>query len=144
MMAEISSIAAANHQTVRLVRAHTNVPVPRILDWSDDSSNPIGAEYIIMPHATGVNLKDRWSTMTGAQQVEFIPALMKMMKEVAAIDFPDYGSLYFSDAPLDPALKMKFTDGYCLGPHCGAKYYNCRTDEGYTYENKHFHRGPCK
>ena len=27
-----------------------------ILDWSDNSSNPIGSEYIIMEHAAGVQL----------------------------------------------------------------------------------------
>lgn len=126
------------------MRLHTTLPVPKILDWSDNSSNPIGAEYIIMEHVAGVRLHERWSTMTSLQHMLCVKALSMMVKEMAAIAFPGYGSLYFSDAPIDPPLKLAFADGFCLGPHCGATYWNCHPDEARIYDDSSHNRGPCK
>ncbi|EDN03226.1 predicted protein [Histoplasma mississippiense (nom. inval.)] len=39
-----------------IVQAKTSIPIPPILDWSNDSTNSIGSEYIIMEHAAGVQL----------------------------------------------------------------------------------------
>jgi len=75
-----------------------------------------------MEHVAGVQLHERWSTMTGHQHMLCVKALSMMIKEMTAIAFPDYGSLYFSDAPINPCLKLKFADDFCLGPHCGATY----------------------
>ena len=118
--------------------------MPRILDWSDDRLNPIGAEYIIMEHVAGVRLHERWPTMNGQQHMLCVKALSIMISEMAAIAFPGYGSLYFSDAPMDPNLKLDFADGFCLGPHCGATYWNCSTDEARIYGDRNHNRGPCK
>jgi len=37
--------------------------VPEVLDWSDDPSNAVGTEYIVMSNASRVNLLDRWPSM---------------------------------------------------------------------------------
>ncbi len=118
--------------------------MPRILDWSDDSSNPVGAEYIIMEHVAGVRLDERWSTMNSHQHILCVKALSMMIEEMVAISFPGYGSLYFSDAPFDPHLKLETDHGFCLGPHCGATYWNCNTDEERIYGNSNHNRGPCE
>ena len=117
--------------------------MPRILDWSDDRSNPIGAEYIIMEHVTGVRLHERWPTMNGHQHMLCVKALSMMISEMAAIEFSGYGSLYFSDAPIDTNSTLDFADGFCLGPHCGAAYWNCSTDEARIYGDRNHNRGPC-
>lgn len=46
-----------------------------ILDWTDDSLNAIGSEYIIMEHAVGVHLHQKWLTMSGEQQITCIQAI---------------------------------------------------------------------
>jgi hypothetical protein len=55
-----------------------------ILDWSDDSLNAIDSEYIII---TGVLLHQKWSTMSGVQQITCIAAIFKNFKQVAAFLF---------------------------------------------------------
>ena len=97
-----------------------------------------------MEHVTGVRLHERWSTMNGQQHMLCVKALSMMIREMAAIAFPGYGSLYFSDAPIDPNLKLDFADGFCLGPHGGATYWNCSTDEVRIYGDRNHNRGPCK
>ena len=129
---------------VEPVKMHTTLPVPRKLDWSEDRSNPIGAEYIIMEHLEGVLLHERWSTMTPHQHMLCVKALSMTLKEMGAISFPGYWSLYFSDAPIDPQLKLEFVDGFCLGPHCGVTYWDCSTDEAKFDGNKVHNQGPCQ
>lgn len=45
------------------VHAHTSIPVPKVLAWSSDPTNPVGAEYIIMEKASGIQLFGTWGAM---------------------------------------------------------------------------------
>lgn len=45
------------------------------------------------------------------------------------ITFPAYGSLYFADAPLESASKKTLSQGFCIGPHCRAMYWDCNVGE---------------
>lgn len=53
---------------MQLVQTKTSIPIPKVLDWSDDASNTIGSEYIIMEHAPGVCLSLKWPDMTEIQR----------------------------------------------------------------------------
>ncbi|PGH11552.1 hypothetical protein AJ79_04810 [Helicocarpus griseus UAMH5409] len=46
------------------MKLHTKIPIPSVLDWSDDPSNPAGSAYIIMEHADGVSPDQAWPKMT--------------------------------------------------------------------------------
>ncbi|PWY71677.1 hypothetical protein BO70DRAFT_414391, partial [Aspergillus heteromorphus CBS 117.55] len=48
------------------------------------------------------------------------------VKNLAALDFPAYGSLYFADAPIDSSLKIPFEhgQGFCVGPNCSPVFWN--------------------
>jgi hypothetical protein len=127
-----------------LVQTNTSIPIPKILDWSNDASNAIGSEYIIMEHAAGVQLHQRWPTMAGDQQVRCINAIYQKVKEMVDIKFPAYGSLYFVDAPLDSGSKQTLNQRFCIGPHCGAIYWNCNVGESRYYRNTKPNQGPCK
>ncbi len=83
-----------------LVSSYSNIPVPKVLDWSDDDTNPIGTEYIIMEHAPGIQLHGQSPTMNTHQHMLCVKSLAKTVKEMATIPFPAYGSLYFADAPI--------------------------------------------
>ena len=104
------------------MRSQTSIPIPKVLDWNSDPSNKIGAEYIIFEYVTGVRLSEKWDSMDTLQRLEYTRALMMMAKQMADIEFPAYGSLYFEDAPLVDNLKIPFTDSYCMGPHCAPTY----------------------
>jgi Phosphotransferase enzyme family len=127
-----------------LVQTNTSIPIPKILDWSDDASNAIGSEYIIMEHAAGVQLHQRWLTMAGDQQIRCINAIYQKVKEMVDIEFPAYGSLYFVDTPLDSAPKQTLNQAFCIGPHCGAIYWNCKVGESRYYHNTKPNQGSCK
>lgn len=125
------------------VRSSTKVPVPEVLDWSDDASH-IGTEYIIMEHALGVQLQEKWASMNTHQHMLCVKKMTFMITEMAKLPFPAYGSLYFADAPIDPNLKINFVDGFCIGPHCGTQYWDCNVGETRFYDERPPNRGPCK
>jgi hypothetical protein len=52
--------------------------------------------------------------------------------------------LYFVDAPLDSASKQTLNQRFCIGPHCGAMYWNCNVGESRYYHNTKPNQGPCK
>ncbi|GLB12039.1 hypothetical protein AtubIFM57258_009317 [Aspergillus tubingensis] len=91
--------------TIEYLQANTTVPIPKILDWSNDatsSDNPIGSEYIIMEHATGVQLHKKWHEMDGKKRIKCIDAIYRKLKEVVDLQFPCFGSLYPIHSPVSP------------------------------------------
>ena len=128
------------------VQTKTNIPIPRILDYSHDASdetNTVGSEYIIMEHATGVPLHEKWHKMTGDQQVRCIDAIYRTIKEVVGLEFPAFGSIYFDNA-LGYASKQPLGDGFCVGPHCGTRYWDTHVGERRYYHYANRNVGPCK
>lgn len=115
-----------------------------ILDWSDDPTNAIGSEYIIMEHATGVQLHQKWPTMSADQQFDCIRAISTNIQQLTAINFPAYGSLYFADIPIGSASKVPVAQGFCVGPHCGTRYWDCSVGEARYYNSVKPNRGPCE
>ncbi|KAF2500409.1 hypothetical protein BU16DRAFT_556879 [Lophium mytilinum] len=128
--------------TIRYIQASTKIPIPKILDWSDDDSNPTGTEYIIMEHAPGVPLIKKWPFMSPHQHASCVKNLAQMIVDMARLQFPSFGSLYFSDAPIDHQHRIKLRDGFCIGPHCGRSYWDCNVGEERFYEERPANRGP--
>lgn len=81
--------------------------------------------------------------MSVEQKTACIYVIMSIVQQIAAIEFPAYGSLYFADAPLDSFSTLPMTQGYCIGPHCGTKYWNCNVGEARYYRSTDPNRGPC-
>lgn len=127
-----------------LVQSYTTIPIPKILCWSDDPSNPIGSEFIIMEHVSGVQLHQEWPKMDVRQQIQCIQGICLNIKQMVDLKFPAYGSLYFADVPMDASLKQPFARGFCIGPHCRTRYWNCHVGEDRYYGSIKANRGPCK
>ncbi|KAI9039875.1 aminoglycoside phosphotransferase family protein [Aspergillus affinis] len=130
--------------TIRYLQAKTNIPIPKVLDYNHDASdgtNTVGSEYTIMEHATGVPLRDKWHEMAGDQQVRCIDAIYRTVKEIDDLEFPAYGSIYFDDA-IDSARKQHLSDGFCIGPHCGPRYWDTDTGERRYYCHANENHGP--
>ncbi|KAJ5981547.1 hypothetical protein N7522_013583 [Penicillium canescens] len=98
--------------TITYLQSKISLPIPKILDWNDSPSNPTGTEYIIQEHVAGVQLHQEWHKMNPEQHMLCTKALSLTMKKMASLDFPAYGSLYFSDAPLDSDSKIPFEQGF--------------------------------
>ncbi|KAI9685875.1 MAG: hypothetical protein M1822_004153 [Bathelium mastoideum] len=65
-----------------------------------------------------------------------------MVKEMAKLQFPAYGSLYFADAPIDPSSKVDLRNGFCIGPHCATQYWCLGPKESRFYTRRKPNRGP--
>lgn len=72
-------------------------------------------------------------------------ALSLKLHEMASLDFPAYGNIYFADAPIgDATLKIPLEDGFCIGPYCNPLFWNCGAGELELYGKPNSNRGPCK
>ncbi|EEH22903.2 hypothetical protein PABG_05114 [Paracoccidioides brasiliensis Pb03] len=131
--------------TITYLQHHLKIPIPTILDWCDDPSNPIGSAYIIMEHAGGISLYQMWPKMSFSQRMNCIRSISTGIMKMSELNFPGYGSLYFTDAVfLDADLKQKL-DGdckYCIGPNCRNTYWDCNVGEPRNYALKGPNRGP--
>lgn len=111
--------------------------------WSDDSSNPVGAEYIIMEKAPGTRLFNKWETMTELQQFELTKAIAKLEGELTRLKFPANGSLYLKESLPDGIALDKDVDPFqefCIGQSC-ERSWSQKSD---TLEmQSHFKSGPC-
>ncbi|KAH3906932.1 hypothetical protein HBI56_064900 [Parastagonospora nodorum] len=95
-----------------------------------------------MEHAPGVQLHEKWPSMSPHQHMLCVKNVSLMMVEMAKLAFPVYGSLYFADAPIAQSLKSEFIEGFCIGPHCGPQYWNSNAGETRFYQRKPPNRGP--
>ena len=126
------------------MKSCTSIPIPKVLDWSCDERNPVGAEYIIMQHAPGVQLHEIWATMDTHQHMLVTKALSKLVTEMAKITVPAYGSLYFDHAAVGLQRKVHLTDGIVVGPHCGRDYWDCIVGETCHSHERPPNPGPCE
>ena len=97
-----------------------------------------------MEHAAGVHLPQVWQKMSGVQKLDFIWSISQYMQQMAALDFPAYSSLYFTDLSIGSASKQSFIQGFCTGTHCGTRYRDCNAGEARYYHRVEPNRGPCE
>ncbi|KGO74549.1 Aminoglycoside phosphotransferase [Penicillium italicum] len=126
---------------LEFLRKRTSIPVPRVLSWSSDRSNAVGAEYIIMEKAPGVQLFEVWRKMSKTERLQLIRNLTKLEAQLSAIRFPAYGGLYLQKrtsllkcTPLDKDIDP--TGSFCIGPSCDRAYQTEEIDTtAYTSVN---------
>ncbi|KAF1846161.1 uncharacterized protein K460DRAFT_313337 [Cucurbitaria berberidis CBS 394.84] len=120
---------ASEVAVLQYLHTYTKVPVPRVLAWSSDPSNSVGAEYIMMEKAPGVQLYKVWGEMSDWDQLCVVKQLTKLEGEMTRIRFPASGSLYLCesmgnddtyivlDRDVDPSGQ------FCIGPSCERGWY---------------------
>ena len=82
----------------RPVRFYTSLPVPNVLDWNTESTNEVGAGYIIMEKIPGVALTELWDGLSTSERYSIIERIVAMEKELANLKFPAYEALYLRDS----------------------------------------------
>lgn len=97
-----------------------------------------------MDHVPGVQLSGYWNKMSSTEHLQIVKSISDMIGQMAALEFPALGSIYFQDAPIDPGQKIDLEDGFCIGPHCDPVRWNCSPGESKIYENSGQSHGPCK
>lgn len=75
-----------------------------------------------------------------------IKSILSNILKMSELEFPAYGSLYFSTATFLGASPVQRVNDpmYCIGPHCGHKYWDCNVGEPRYYAFGAPNRGPCK
>ncbi|KAF8894381.1 hypothetical protein CPB84DRAFT_1782912 [Gymnopilus junonius] len=118
-------VTASEVATMEFLRNRLGLAqVPRVLSWSSRSEDtPVGAEYIIMDVADGVELHSVWHQLTMKQKLQLVYQWIKFESKVikAFSGGSGYGSLYFrKDVPAEDAHDIS-VDGqtdeeFVLGP----------------------------
>ncbi|ROV87932.1 hypothetical protein VSDG_09452 [Cytospora chrysosperma] len=128
--------------TIAYIRENTSIPVPKILDWSDDPTNPSGTEYIIMEYAPGVQLHEIWPQMDSLQHMRCVQSLTLLVKELHDLTFPAYGSIYIDNDFIDTAHRVPLRGNFFIGPHCSSRYFPCYPGDQHMYGRKPPNQGP--
>jgi hypothetical protein len=81
-----------------------------------------------MEHVPGVQLSGCWDSMSSSEHLQIIKSISDMIGQMAALEFPAFGSIYFQDAPIDPTLSISLDGGFCIGPHCNPVLWNSRPE----------------
>ncbi|KAJ5793943.1 hypothetical protein N7457_000542 [Penicillium paradoxum] len=109
------------------VRTWTTIPVPKVLAWSADPTNPVGAEYIVMERVPGVQMFKKWNVMGESNRMAIIKRLTQWESELAEISFPASGNLYHKSSlsdheviSLDPSVDPEGL--FCVGPSCDSAW----------------------
>ncbi|KKY20696.1 putative phosphotransferase family protein [Phaeomoniella chlamydospora] len=112
---------ASEVATMNYLREVLDVPVPRVLAWSSNSSNSVQSEFIIMEKAKGVILSDCWRDLARAAKNKIIEQIVNLQLSFSSRAFPAHGCLFFKEDV--PAEKLSFSNvpsdpsqRYTIGP----------------------------
>ncbi|KAJ6112899.1 hypothetical protein N7512_008223 [Penicillium capsulatum] len=116
---------ASEVAVLNFVKTHTTIPVPKVLAWSSDSTNPVGAEYIVMERVPGVQIFKKWDEMGEGNRISIIKRLTQRERELAEIRFPAFGNLYHKTSDelisLDQSVDPECL--FCIGPSCDSAWF---------------------
>jgi hypothetical protein len=122
-----------------------NAPVPKVFKYECQSSNPVGAEFIIMEKAAGGQLSHLWSKMELVEKIRLRLDLSRLQSSWLSLRFTEYGALYYSrdlENPPGSLLYTKaggelvFNENFTIDPVTGRDWF----DEGRG--NLLLYRGP--
>jgi hypothetical protein len=133
---------ASEVATLDLVRQH-GLPVPKVLKYAASTSNPFGAEYIIMEKIPGRPLGDAWFRLDETQRLKVIKQVVSLEAKLFDIDLPAYGSIYkkhdlAADVPRVTIPSPDGSDEFCMGPDASLRWWHMQR------EQLAIDRGPCE
>ncbi|KAL2221138.1 kinase-like domain-containing protein [Thermoascus aurantiacus ATCC 26904] len=88
---------ASEVATMELVRTVLRIPVPEVYEWcASADNNPIGAEYIIMEEAQGVQPANVWNVLTADSKLAIMREVVSIETKLLSLSFSHYGNIYFA------------------------------------------------
>ncbi|KAK2607546.1 hypothetical protein N8I77_006210 [Diaporthe amygdali] len=75
--------------TLRWVREHTDIPVPRVIAFEDSNDNSIGFEWILMELMPGATAYRRWRTMSLEQKSAITKRVAEFQVQLSRYGVPD-------------------------------------------------------
>lgn len=94
MTAPTRYAVASEAATLGFLRTHC-LPVPKVLAYSCDKTNPIGAEYLVLEKIEGRQLSGQWFTMDMKTRVKIMRQIVDIETRFMNLAFPASGSLYY-------------------------------------------------
>ena len=132
---------ASEVATMHYLRTKLQLPVPRVVAYSCDATNPVGSEYILMERITGVNLSTKWPTLAVEKKITILDCLAQLQSKLLAVEVASYGNLYFitdiGTSLREPRMYKEASsddDTYCIGP---------TTEKMFWKQDRSGPRGPC-
>ncbi|PVH79500.1 hypothetical protein DL98DRAFT_532981 [Cadophora sp. DSE1049] len=86
---------ASEVATRKFLRGALSFPIPRVLAFSVDVDNPVGAEYIIEEKAEGEPLEKFWHQWGLESKLELVSQLVDLETKLSALTFQEHGCIYF-------------------------------------------------
>ncbi|RAK99051.1 aminoglycoside phosphotransferase family protein [Aspergillus ibericus CBS 121593] len=88
-------LAVASEVATLDVLRRNGVPVPKVVGYSVDQTNSVGAEYILLEKLEGQPLSQVWFTMDNKARVKIMKQIVAAENKFMHIPIPASGSLYY-------------------------------------------------
>jgi len=132
---------ASEVATMHYLRTKLQLPVPHVIAYSCDPTNPVGSEYILMERIHGVDLSTKWDALNDQKKSKILDCLAQLQSKLLTTRFSSYGNLYFtSDIPTALCAPRMYDEPspddstYCIGPI---------TERMFWERDRSGNRGPC-
>lgn len=73
--------------TMEYARSVLNLPVPKVLGWSDTKHNVVESEYILMEEAKGSQLSSVWQGLPLEQKVHVVRGIVDVQAQMMSTPF---------------------------------------------------------
>lgn len=81
--------------------------------------------------------------MSELQHIECIESVGTIAKDLCALSFGGFGSLYLNAGDRPPGTQQ-IEQGYCIGPHCGQRFWGYNDDQTIQAAVPRDLQGPCR
>jgi hypothetical protein len=132
-------VTASEVATMEFARKHLGLPVPRVLSWcSTRASTAVGAEFIIMEQASGIEVSKVWPQLSQEHRLLLIDEITRIEK--VALDHPllCYGSIFFRGDLSPETASVAIDDTFVIGPSLERIFWSAER------ETMDIDRGPCE
>ncbi|KAF2876910.1 hypothetical protein BDV95DRAFT_133461 [Massariosphaeria phaeospora] len=128
--------------TIKYLRTK-GFPTPRVLAYSSNTTNPVGTQYIIMEHTSGVQLSQKWETMSIEQKAKCIQSVHEKLKPMVDLEFPAYGRIYETTHAVNTNMQaIPIDQDFCVGQDCSPMYWDGAVGCERFYHQVRPNRGP--
>ncbi|KAG5636731.1 hypothetical protein H0H81_007060 [Sphagnurus paluster] len=118
-------VTASEVATMKFARERLGVPVPRVLSWSSDSSaTAVGAEFIIMEKAPGIEVGKVWHKLSMELRLRLVQAVVDIEHAALVSPLPSYGSIFFRDDIKPGVSSVAIDETYAIGPCMDRSFWN--------------------
>ena len=103
--------------TMEFACINLGLPVPRVPSWcSTRASTAVGAEFIIMEKASGIEVSKVWPQLSQEHRLHLIDKIARIEKVALEHPLPCYGSIFFRGDLCPETASVAIDDTFAIGP----------------------------